>query len=148
MHDLGNYSNLNSTYICKLKFFRNILLIVLSLQSIVPTSWLQDILRLPVFIAHYFHHQHGERHIHFTDFVSEHYFNKDHHDQDHDEHQNLPFHHHDCDLHHFNSFVAIQEPFYAIPFVSTNNKRNKIASEQHFHFRSSFSSIWRPPKFA
>src|SRR5687767_8689228 len=92
-------------YICNV-IVKKILIIVLSLQVILPTSWLQDIAQLPVFVVHYFHHHQSAGHIHFSDFIALHYDNSIEHEQD-DEHHNLPFKHHDLNLDQSSFPVAI-----------------------------------------
>jgi hypothetical protein len=105
--------------------------------------------RLPVLVAHYFHHNHTDKHIHFTDFIANHYSNHEHHDQEHDNHNNLPFHNHDFNFQPSMFTVAVLNYFSsALPGYGTANGKTKIISRQHFYSSAALSSIWRPPKFA
>ncbi|WP_276502714.1 hypothetical protein [Terrimonas pollutisoli] len=127
---------------------RNILFVVLCLQTILPHSLLQDIVRLPVLVTHYFHHNHSGRHFHFTDFIAQHYFNKGYHDKHPDEHDNLPFRHHDYDVQQIIIVLASHDYSCALPPVYNVNRKNKIVFNQHFCSSSASSSVWKPPKFA
>jgi hypothetical protein len=128
---------------------KKILLTVLCIQVLLPGNLLQDIVKLPVLIAHYFHHTHTGKHIHFTDFVADHYSNHEHHKKDHDNHNNLPFHNHDFNFHQSIFTATVPDIF---PTVSSNygatNRKIKMIARQHFYSSAALSSIWRPPKFA
>jgi hypothetical protein len=128
---------------------KKILLTVLCIQVLLPNNLLQDIVKLPVLVAHYFYHNHTDKHIHFTDFIAEHYSNHEHHDKDHNNHNNLPFHNHDFNFQHNISTVSLLDIFQTdIPGYATTNPKNKIISRQHFYSSTALSSIWRPPKLA
>ena len=134
-------------YICNV-IVKKVLIIVLSLQVILPTSWLQDIAQLPVFVVHYFHHHESAGHIHFSEFIALHYDNSKEHEQD-GEHHNLPFKHHDLNLEQSSFSVAIVDQNFFITGISLpTDSKSKIAVRQHFHSSVSLSAIWRPPKFA
>lgn len=119
------------------------------MQILLPAKFLKDMARLPVLVAHYFQHSHTGRHIHFTDFIADHYSDHDHTNKDHNNHKNLPFHDHDFDFHQNIFTVAVLDIF---PTVLTNfgvvDLKTKIISRQHFHSSTALSSIWRPPKTA
>ena len=140
-------SNLLLHYLCKV-IEKKILIIVLSLQVILPTSWLKDIVHLPVFVVHYFHHHQSAEHIHFFDFMALHYDNSKEHEQD-GEHHDLPFKHHDLNLEQVSFPVAIVDQNFFMTGISlSTDSKSKIAVRQHFHSSVSLSAIWRPPKFA
>ncbi len=132
-----------------MKIIKNILPIILCVQLLIPSSFLQQLLKLPVLIAHYFHHSHTGKHIHFTDFIADHYSNHEHHDKDHNNHNNLPFHNHDFNFQQsiFTTVVLDIFPSFQSNYCTTNRK-SKIFSRQHFHSSTAYSSIWRPPRFA
>jgi len=127
---------------------KKILLTVLCIQVLLPNDLLQDIVKLPVLVAHYFHHNHTDNHIHFTDFIADHYSDHEHHGKDHDNHNNLPFHNHDFNFQQSIFTVTVLNFF---PTVLSNygvaNRKTKIISRQHFYSSTALSSIWRPPKF-
>lgn len=134
-------------YLCKL-MVKKLLIIVLSLQVILPASWLQNIVQLPVFVVHYFNHHQSADHIHFSDFIALHYSASTDSEQD-KEHQNLPFKHHDLNLEQ-NSFpvAVVDQSFFITGINLPTGSKNKIAARQHFHSSFSLSAIWRPPKLA
>jgi hypothetical protein len=110
---------------------------------------IQNIVRLPVLVAHYFHHRHTDKHIHFGDYIAEHYADHKHHDKDHNNHDNLPFHNHDLNFQQNIFTVAVLDLFPAIlTGYATSNRKKKIISRQHFYSSTALSSIWRPPKLA
>jgi hypothetical protein len=136
-------------YICRVPVLKKILLTVLYIQVLLPNDLLQDIVKLPVLVAHYFHHNHTDKHIHFTDFIADHYSDHEHHDKDDDNHSNLPFHKHNFNFQQSIFTVAVLDIF---PTVLSNygvaNHKTQIISRQHFYSSTALSSIWRPPKLA
>ncbi len=136
-------------YLCTVTIFRKILLTVLCIQVLLPKDLLENIVRLPVLVAHYFHHNHTDKHIHFTDFIADHYSDHEHHDKDHDNHNNLPLHNHNCNFQQNIFTLAVLDIF---PTLLSNydvaSRKIKIFSRQHFYSSTALSSIWRPPKFA
>ncbi len=136
-------------YICDVRFIKKILITFLCLQIILPNQLVQDIVRLPVLVAHYLQHNHTDHHIHFTDFISDHYSDHEHHDKDHKNHNNLPFHNHHFNFQQSIFTVVILDIFPSFQSnYGTANSKIKIISRQHFHSSTALSSIWRPPKFA
>jgi hypothetical protein len=136
-------------YICTVIILKKILLTVLCIQFLLPNDLLQDIVKLPVLVAHYFHHNHTGKHIHFTDFIAGHYSNHEHHDKDHGNHTNLPFHNHGFNFHQSIFTLAVPDIFPAfLSDYGLANCKTKIISRQHFYSSAAISSIWRPPKLA
>ncbi len=106
----------------------------------------EDVSRLSALIEHASYHQetYGDS---FADFLSEHYGQDAHqHENDHSEHENLPFKHHQNCSHIQVSFtlqnldfIAESQPFIEIPF--------------NFFYKESSSlfekpSVFQPPKLA
>jgi hypothetical protein len=122
---------------------------VLSLQMLLPSQLVHDIVRLPTLAAHYFHHKLAEKHIPFTDFIADHYTDHEHHDEDQDNHNNLPFHNH-----HFNFqqsiFILAATGIFstALPNYGRPDRKAKTIARQYFYAAAALSSIWRPPKLA
>lgn len=115
---------------------------------ILQASWLQHVFRLPVLVAHYFHHNQSEDHIHFTDFIALHYSETKGYHKD-DQHHNLPFKHQDLTLEQNTISIAVVDPAFNIPAVEvTKDSKVKIIGSQHYYSFLSHSVIWRPPKFA
>ena len=117
-------------------------------QILLPNALLHDIVRMPVLVAHYFNHIHSDGHIHFTDFIADHYADNEHHDTDQDDHGNLPYHKHDINFQQHVFSAAVLD---ILPIVLANydaiNPLTKIISSQHFYSSTELSAIWRPPKF-
>jgi hypothetical protein len=67
---------------------------------ILPVLWVQvslvspDLLKLPLLFAHYLEHQAASEELDLTAFVALHYTDHEHQEEDHGDHENLPFHHH------------------------------------------------------
>jgi hypothetical protein len=83
-----------------------------------------------------------------VDFVRLHYFDHEHHEKDHDEHENLPFSHHH-DLQKFSTspivlyFSAIENWFFV---GAAEFEKKRFHFEENLPNRSHFY-IWRPPRF-
>lgn len=126
---------------------KKILVIALCIQTLLPNRLLRDIVRLPVLIVHYFHHNNSDTHIHFQDFIAEHYSHTEDHSKDHRNHNNLPFHNHDLNLQQNISPVAVLDTCQILmPNSPLVNCKTEIISRQHFFLSATLSSIWRPPK--
>lgn len=118
------------------------------MQILLSNQLVQDILRSPVLIAHYLQHNQAGHHIHFTDFIADHYADPEHHGKDHDKHNDLPFHNHDFNFQQSIFSAPVLDIFpMALADDGTANHEAKIISRQHFHSSAALSSIWRPPKF-
>lgn len=132
-----------------MNFLKKILLSVLCLQIALPNGQLKDILLIPVLINHYFENNHHERHTHFTDFITQHYSDSDQHPEEHNDHENLPFHHHhDCSSHQEITEAVCPQPAVILYKYNTVSVSKKMIERQHFYASSSLSSIWRPPKLS
>jgi len=65
----------------------------------IPNGEWKEVFKVAELIEHYHHHQTGHhRQLDFADFLSLHYDNDHHHNEDRDEHKNLPFHHHESSI--------------------------------------------------
>ncbi|MBK6370544.1 MAG: hypothetical protein IPF64_12190 [Flavobacteriales bacterium] len=66
----------------------------------LPILWLQgflvspDLVKLPILFAHFLEHQATSEELDLTSFIALHYADEEHQADDHDRHENLPFHHH------------------------------------------------------
>jgi hypothetical protein len=67
---------------------------------ILPVFWVQgylvspDLMKLPLLFAHYLEHKAASEDLDMMAFIELHYADDDHQAEDHDNHENLPFHHH------------------------------------------------------
>lgn len=130
------------------------LLIFLAFQILATSSpsgqGMQTVFKVGAFFHHFIHHLacHQEQ-IGVTDFVKLHYSDHEHHEQDHAEHENLPFQHH----HHDQQNLAPQTPCLLPPFQTIAGflKLEIISNPLIFHSQQWLSSlhagdIWQPPK--
>jgi hypothetical protein len=104
---------------------------------------LHQLVRLPVFIAHFKEHKSLNGSLNLLDFIALHYFDSEHtNDQD---HQELPFNSNDC--------VAVALSLVVLPDNSSEPPVNLVGSieapilysDLSFASRIHFS-IWQPPR--
>lgn len=132
-----------------MNLIKRIIVFFLCLQVAVPQHLQGDILRLPVLIGHFLHHNDHHKSIDFTDFLVEHYADTEQHDTDHEEHEQLPFHHHsdDCTTQQIQlAFFSVKD-FCIQPFSRQSSIIISIYKQTYFP-SNSFVSVWRPPKFS
>ena len=131
-----------------MKKLKNIVILLICLQLITP-SVVEGCFRFPVLVSHFFHHNHNQEHekINILSFVTEHYSEK-HHDETHEEHENLPFHTH-LDT-SFNQILALNFDIFEFKLQSNFNfKAQKKIEFKQTHFQSNVSiHIWKPPKIS
>ncbi|MFV8465257.1 hypothetical protein [Flavobacterium sp. LB1P62] len=133
-----------NTYICFVKFLKNILALIICLQLTIPFV-VEDSLRLPILVSHFIKHSHNHRDITLIHFLVDHYLDK-HHNENHDEHGDLPFHNHsDFSLH---QNLAINLEIKLFKFIPNYyfKEPQKIAFLQNYFSSRVLLSIWRPPK--
>ncbi len=111
---------------------------------------METIIKMGAFFHHFVHHLtcHQEK-IGIVDFVKLHYFDHEHHETDHAEHENLPFQHH----HHDQKNLAPQTPCLLPPFHTIVAfpkleivSNSLISQSQQWHSSSYLGDIWQPPK--
>ncbi len=133
-----------------MKTFRKLVLIILCIQITLPSHLLYDIVCLPLLFSHFAHHNHHHDPVSFINFVAQHYQEEDLHNEHEDEdHENLPFHHHDQLSVFQQTIIAFSEirNYQFTPFFLENPLKN-IIYQQDFYPSDCSSSIWRPPKLA
>jgi hypothetical protein len=130
-----------------MKAIKKLVLIVLCVQITLPSDLLHDIVCLPLLFSHFAHHNHHHDSVSFTDFVAQHYQENDlHHDHEDEDHENLPFHHHD-QLTVSQTIIAFSEiKHFQFTPVYFENPVLSIIYHQEFYPSGCSSSIWRPPK--
>lgn len=129
-----------------MNFLKNSFILLLTLQLALPFA-MENVLRLPALISHYFHHHH-EHNSTLSDFLADHYTQKPHRDDD-ESHHDLPFHKHS--YYTLNQIIAIVYELRLFEFIKHNYKESKDPKLSHFQdfFPASVSlSIWKPPKFS
>lgn len=132
-----------------MKKWLSIYLVLNLLVVNLPQDLAISICRLGNLVKHYVQH-HSEMHEHNVfAFLSAHYAGHDHHEADHADHENLPFHHHHGDFSH-----ATAQPIFVLPqslekpaFIHI---RNEIVVMNFFapswYSTQILGDIWQPPK--
>ncbi len=136
-------------YIYPVNLTKRIVVFFLCLQIAVPQHLQTDLLRLPMFVTHFFHHNEHHKSVAFLDYLKEHVSENIHHDDSHDEHEQLPFHNHshDCTTHQIQlAFISIKD--FSIQPVSVQSSKVRSIYKQTYFPSNHFASVWRPPKLS
>ncbi len=126
---------------------KRILHIALLSFYLLTCTGLQELMRLPVLIQHFFEHKSIDREITFFDYLEHHYNDIPHTDDDEDRDNQLPFKAQDF----FASNVvhhALPPAFGVIPkrVYQILPKQNILINNDHIP-RSAFAGkVWQPPK--
>ncbi|GAB4344475.1 MAG: hypothetical protein OHK0038_24680 [Flammeovirgaceae bacterium] len=116
--------------------------------SMLPNRNVLELGRLPFLFEHFSYHQQKEA-IGFVEFLSLHYANSQHHLEDHEQHQKLPFDHERVlnfhILHHFAFFPILSIMFKSVFHFQTTLKFHLFSIS--FVSRL-FANVWQPPKIA
>ena len=133
---------------------KKLLLISLALLMLATSSptgqGISTVVKLGGFVHHFIHHItcHGEK-IGLGDFVALHYSEHEHHEEDHQDHENLPFSHHHQDhptpAQHVLYLLPQMQAILAFPNAEIAANTLKI-QEQQWHSLSYSGDIWQPPK--
>ncbi len=115
----------------------------------LPKSYTISIFQLGNFLTHFHDHKAEDNETNIISFLRAHYFEKHHHDANHEEHPELPFQHHARGI--IN--IAAQLPFILpqlLPNVTystlTHSGNAMIANSQLIHSASYLDEIWQPPR--
>lgn len=103
---------------------------------------------MPRLIHHYNEHKTLDKEISFFDFLSMHYSGQiSHADDEHHDHENLPYKKSDK---HLFSIVSIRPVlFFTLRIIEFNVlKIHKLSFQSSNYFRGYITSIWQPPKFS
>ncbi|MFT3702461.1 MAG: hypothetical protein QM802_08830 [Agriterribacter sp.] len=107
-----------------------------------------EVLRLPVLAHHYLEHVTWDNNKSLFDFLAKHYAAKiNHPDDQHHDHQRLPFKSMDC----FALQVVITAPqsFFALSkIILVASEEKNILPDQQYYSSTVLSSIWQPPRFS
>ncbi|MFV8352981.1 hypothetical protein [Flavobacterium sp. XS2P14] len=127
-----------------MNFIKKIVTLIICLQLTVPFV-VEDSLRFPILISHFIQHSYNQKDVTLIHFLTDHYLDK-HHDEKHDDHQDLPFHSH-SDL-SFNQNLAINIEIKLFKFIPNYyfKEPQKIAFLQNYFSSRVLLSIWKPPK--
>lgn len=113
---------------------------------LISFTELNQLMKLPVFVNHFFVHKGKDARLTLTAFIKMHYTHEDDNDGDRDEDMKLPFKTHaGCSSIGFTSNIhqSLDELFIA-PF---GEEKNTYANHQEQFLTSAYlASIWQPPK--
>jgi hypothetical protein len=130
----------------KMKIIAYILTLNLLVANFFPSQNLGELAKVFSLIDHWHHHE-TESNIDFWAYLMLHYTDHQHHEQDHKQHEDLPFHSHQQNQNLITYFVGA---FFTIQYeqkayFSENKTLFSIYKNQ---FSSLFiADIWQPPKF-
>jgi hypothetical protein len=126
--------------------FRKLLGILLVNVTLIGSMMdLHDLVKLPRLIEHYQQHKKKSADVSFLGFLNLHYGSEaDRHDQEeHEEHQDLPFKSPDCTFTHTVTVL----PQFKAPEITSLSSEVRYSNFYHSAFSSEFSqTIWQPPK--
>jgi|JI7StandDraft_1071085.scaffolds.fasta_scaffold44816_2 hypothetical protein len=112
----------------------------------IPNGEWKELLKVAELIEHYHHHQTGHhRTLDFADFLSLHYDNDHHHNEDHDEHENLPFHHHESSISANVLFCIPAIITWLFSPVSVDSGLPAFNYSVHF-ISAPYFDFWQPPQ--
>lgn len=137
-----------ATFAPSMKQCAHILLSLLIATTSAPSGQgMASVLKFSAFAHHFMHHVfcHGEE-LGVKEFVSLHYSEGEHHEQDLKEHENLPFQHHS---HHDSISSQVVLFFSAHSFglnILTHSFLPRVFLYKEYHLSHHFSFIWKPPK--
>jgi hypothetical protein len=106
---------------------------------------LHDLVKLPKLIEHYQQHRAKTADVSFIDFLDLHYGSgaAQHDQEEHEEHQNLPFKSPDCSFTH----TVIVLSLFKAPEIASLESVALYSNFYHSPFSSEFSqSVWQPPR--
>lgn len=106
---------------------------------------LHDLAKLPRLIEHYHHHKTKTVDVSFIDFLDLHYGSgaAQHDQEEHDEHQSLPFKNTDCTFTH----TVIVLSLFKAPEIASLESVVTYSNFYNSAFSSEFSqSVWQPPR--
>jgi hypothetical protein len=132
-----------------IRFITILLALVMTIESLVPLMEVSELSKLPALWEHYQKHRSENPGMSLLSFLQLHYENPNHHNQDHQTHDSLPFSATHGTHHHNGSFVHLSLTAPSFTVIDRGPALEISLPEYTDPFTSSFSvSIWQPPKAA
>jgi hypothetical protein len=111
------------------------------------TTEFYQLLKIPVFVAHYFERKEANNNLSLGQFIFIHYGQGDVHDEDYDRDMQLPFKTDNCLAHGIQISVPETTPVVTKPPAADVVRRYlMLPTTSVLHFYT--SSIWQPPKYS
>ena len=101
--------------------------------------------KIPALIQHFAEHQQKDPKISILDFISLHFQDEKHHNEDHESHDKLPCQH-DCHCACVASFCNVSLKFELNSPLFLLSDTDISVSEENLFFTSPSFDIWQPPK--
>lgn len=116
------------------------------LASTLPGSYFISVFKIANLFEHYHHHLEDQHDHSFVSFLADHYADK-HHQEDHHQHEQLPFHQHEQSgaTHVVHFFLTQPYAFVQVLLVEVNANQLTVRSQQCCSYPFS-GDIWQPPK--
>jgi len=116
----------------------------------LPKDYAISIFKLGNLVGHFHQHQHESAELSFFHFLADHYAQQEHHDADHENHKDLPFHPHQGDSASSTStLVLFFIPQTVEKLIFLNGESALVArnfSNQYWLSSLMPGEIWQPPR--
>ncbi len=115
----------------------------------MPTGYTISLFKLGGLISHFQDHKHALDKISFFSFLASHYLEKKHHQDEHSDHEKLPFHDHHNEGVNFASQTPSLQPIFPSTLVTPKliiQSDIEIAEISTFPSSAFHGDIWQPPK--
>lgn len=140
-----NFFATKSFYLCSVKKVVAIFFLVLFLTA---NTAFGEVLRLPVLFHHYMEHVEWDNNSSLLRFLSAHYASKiAHPDDQHHDHERLPFKTSDCQATHIVTIVPQLFSLSSEVVFISGDATQAMYSQPHCS-DSHLNSIWQPPRFS
>ena len=127
---------------------KKIVSILFLLIFLAANTELHQLLRLPVLIHHYLEHRQEKPNTSYVDFLADHYADhQTHSDNNHHDHENLPFKTSDCATAH-NSMAFVNQTQFLVQRPNTFQDKVLPIYDGGICVSAFLSTIWQPPKIS
>ncbi|MEW5675681.1 hypothetical protein ABGT15_05160 [Flavobacterium enshiense] len=127
-----------------MRFLKGLLLCFVCLQIAFPFAS-ENLLKFPILISHFSHHNLDHNKIDFLTFLKDHYYGS-HHEEEHEEHKKLPFHHHADNCNYQILACNFEIKYFKPANTFLYRKPSGIVFYKNDFKPSVLLSIWKPPK--
>ncbi len=122
---------------------QKLIAIVFLFITVMTTETGIQLLKLPMLVNHFATHLSEGRSNNFTDFIKEHYSGNQHHDNDRQQDEQLPFKTVITES-FFSLYVAV--PYPLLTQFSCGHSKSQLSSQYSFSLQDHFTAIFHPPQ--